>query len=147
MTAGRLGERKHMLRGLSHVAVWVTDIDRSLDFYLRMPGVTEHFRLHKEDGSVWLIYLRVGPNQFIELFPRAQGPYERPTNAGYAHFCLEVDDMQAWYRSLIEAGITSKTEPKPGADGSWQLWIEDPDGNPIEFHQFTPDSLQMREKD
>ena len=134
-----------MLKGLSHVALWVTDIDRSLDFYLRIPGLTEHFRLHKEDGSLWLIYLRVGPNQFIELFPRAQGSYQRLTHAGYSHCCLEVDDMQAWYRSLIKAGITPKSEPKMGADGSWQVWIDDPDGNPIEFQELAPGSMHLHE--
>ena len=133
-----------MLKGLTHVAIWVTDIERSLDFYLRIPGCTEHFRLHKEDGSVWLIYLRVGPNQFIELFPRAQGPHERPANAGYAHCCLEVDDMQAWHRALIEAGITPKSEPRMGADGSWQVWIDDPDGNPIEFQELVPGSMHLQ---
>jgi len=133
-----------MLIGLSHVAILVTDIERSLEFYLRMPGVAEKFRLNKEDGSVWLIYLEVGTGQFIELFPKGQGPYQRLVNAGYTHCCLEVDDIYAWHRELIEAGITPKAEPKLGADGSLQLWIEDPDGNPIEFHQFTPDSKQTR---
>ena len=135
-----------MIKRLSHIAIWVTDMDRSLEFYLRLPGVEEQFRLTKDDGSVWLVYLRVAPGQFIELFPRAEGPYERPTNAGYSHFCLEVDDIQALYRAFVESGLTPKGEPKLGGDGSWQLWIEDPDGNPIEFHQFTPDSMQVKEK-
>lgn len=133
-----------MLIGLSHIAIWVTDMDRSIDFYLKIPGVSEQFRLNKDDGSIWLIYLRVGPRQFVELFPRAQGPYERPTNAGYSHFCLEVDDIQAMYEALVANGITPKSEPKLGADGSFQIWIDDPDGNPIEFHQFTEGSLQLK---
>jgi catechol 2,3-dioxygenase-like lactoylglutathione lyase family enzyme len=133
-----------MIKRLSHIAIWVTDMDRSLEFYLRLPGVEEQFRLTKDDGAVWLVYLRVAPGQFIELFPRAQGPSDRPTNAGYCHFCLEVDDIQELYRALLESGLTPRGEPKLGADGSWQLWIEDPDGNPIEFHQFTPDSMQLK---
>ncbi len=130
-----------MLKGLTHVAVWVTDIDRALDFYLRIPGVREHFRLHKEDGSLWLVYLRVADYQFIELFPRASGPYERPTHAGFAHFCMETDDIAALHRELTANGIIPDSEPRMGADGSWQMWIHDPDGNPIEFQQFIEGSM------
>ncbi len=133
-----------MIKGLSHIAIWVTDMDRSLDFYMRLPGVKEQFRLTKEDGSVWLLYLKVAPGQFIELFPRADGPYECAANAGYAHFCLEVDDIQALHKALVDAGLTPDCEPRLGADGSWQMWIKDPDGNPFEFHQFTENSMQLR---
>ena len=133
-----------MIKRLSHIAIWVTDMDRSLDFYLKLPGVKERFRLNREDGEIWLVYLEVAQGQFIELFPRASGAHERPASAGYSHFCLEVDDIQEMYRVLTAAGIVPKSEPKVGADGSSQLWVEDPDGNPFEFHQFTPDSLQTR---
>ena len=130
-----------MIKGLTHVAIWVSDMDRALDFYLRLPGVKEHFRLTKDDGSLWLIYLRVAPYQFIELFPRAQGQYEMPKNAGYSHVCLETDDIQALYDTLMANGIKPDFPPKMGADGSWQIWIHDPDGTPIEFQQFVEGSL------
>jgi len=130
-----------MLRGLTHVAIWVTDIERALDFYTRIPGVHEHFRLHKDDGSLWLIYLRIAPYQFVELFPRATGSYVQPTHAGYSHFCIETDDIRTLHGELVANGITPDSEPRMGADGSWQFWIHDPDGNPIEFQQFIEGSL------
>ena len=133
-----------MIKRLSHVAIWVTDVERSLDFYLRLPGAKECFRLTRDDGALWLVYIEIAPRQFIELFPRAEGAHERPTNAGYSHFCLEVDDIQELHRVLLTSGITPKSEPKLGGDGSWQLWVEDPDGNPFEFHQFTENSMQIR---
>jgi lactoylglutathione lyase/glyoxylase I family protein len=40
-------------------------------------------------------------------------------------------------------GLVARGEPILGADGSWQFWTADPDGNPIEFHQFTPESRQI----
>lgn len=132
-----------MLKGLSHIAVLVTDVERSVEFYTRIPGISEHFRLHQDDGSVWLVYLRVADRQFIELFPRASGRYEYPKVAGYGHFCLEVDDIRAMYRDLVANGITPRSEPVLGADGSLQMWVDDPDGNPFEFHQFTAESRQI----
>ena len=133
-----------MIKRLSHIAIWVTDMDRSLDFYLRLPGARQSFRLMREDGGIRLVYVEIAPGQFIELFPMAAGAHERRASAGYAHFCLEVDDIQETYRTLAANGITPRDEPKLGADGSWQLWVQDPDGNPFEFHQFTPDSMQLR---
>lgn len=130
-----------MLKGLTHAAIWVSDMDRALDFYLRIPGVREHFRLHREDGSLWLVYLRIAAYQFIELFPRASGPYQPPTSAGYSHLCIETDDIHAFHGELVAAGIPPDSEPRMGADGSWQIWIHDPDGTPIEFQQFVEGSM------
>ncbi|MHB0913766.1 MAG: VOC family protein [Armatimonadota bacterium] len=132
-----------MLKGLSHVAVLVTDLERSLEFYTKIPGIEEHFRLTWEDGRVRLVYLRVGRDQFIELFPRAEQPFARTSNAGLDHFCLEVDDIRAMQDSLAAKGILPTRGPNLGADGAWQFWVQDPDGNFFEFHQFTPDSMQL----
>lgn len=136
-----------MLTQISHVAIWVTDLDRALEFYLKIPGIGEHFRINRADGTPWLLYLKVGSRQFLELFPRANEPSVHPTGYGYAHVCFEVDDINEMYNQIINAGIKPSGEPTLGADGSWQFWINDPDGNPIEFHQFTLDSLQLTSED
>jgi lactoylglutathione lyase len=132
-----------MIKGLTHVALRVTDLEKSVEFYSDILGLREQFRLTGEDGTPWLVYLQVAPNQFIELFPGAEGPHQPPRNAGAVHVCLEVDDIQASYRELTERGLIATGEPILGADQSWQFWTSDPDGNPIEFHQFTPDSMQL----
>jgi catechol 2,3-dioxygenase-like lactoylglutathione lyase family enzyme len=121
----------------------VTDIDRSLDFYLGTLGLSEQFRLSGDDGKPWLIYLRVADGQFIELFPRAKGPHTQPEGSAVVHICLQVDDIHKTYDELTGRGLVPRGEPILGADGSWQFWSSDPDGNPIEFHQFTPESRQI----
>lgn len=132
-----------MLKGLTHIAVGVRDLEKSLAFYKNIPGIEEQFRLRGESGATRLVYLRVGPHQFIELFPGSTGAYQATMNAGPVHFCLEVDDIQAMYREVEARGITPNQEPSLGADKAWQFWINDPDGNPIEFHQFTEGSMQL----
>jgi len=133
-----------LIEGISHIAVRVTDMEKSLQFYRDVLGFAEQFRLAREDGSVWLVYLKVGKRQFVELFPGAEGPFVRPNTAALVHICLEVDDIQATYRELTARGLVAHKEPMLGADGSWQFWTNDPDGNPIEFHQFTAESRQLR---
>ena len=44
--------------------------------------------------------------------------------------------------SAAAAGIKLTVEPKLGADNNYQCWIEDPDGNRIEFMQMGPNSMQ-----
>ena len=50
--------------GLGHVALKVKDIDRSMAFYSGVLGFPEMLRLHHDDGSLFLIYLRVTDDQY-----------------------------------------------------------------------------------
>lgn len=132
-----------MIIGLTHAAIRVTDLDRSLDFYTRVLGLPEVFRLTRDTGEPWLVYLRAADGQFIELFPGAPGPHTDPTGSGVVHICLQVDDIHGAYREFTSRGLVPHKEPVLGADNSWQFWTSDPDGNPIEFHQLTPESRQI----
>lgn len=131
-----------MITGLTHAAICVTDIKKSIEFYSGLLGLPEQFRLNREDGEPGLVYLKITDRQFIELFPGATGPHTQPKGAAPVHVCLEVDDIQATYKELTGRGLTTNGEPILGGDNSWQFWTSDPDGNPIEFHQFTPESRQ-----
>ncbi|MHB1000942.1 MAG: VOC family protein [Armatimonadota bacterium] len=134
-----------MIKGLTHIALRVTDIKRSIDFYLRIPGITESFTLKADDGSIILVYLKVADRQFVELFPGADGQHVPPVNSGCVHFCLEVDDIHEMHKSVIANGLTPNGEPFLAIDNTWQFWVSDPDGNPIEFHQFSPESMQLQD--
>lgn len=133
-----------MIKALTHVAIRVTDIERAIAFYVDGLGMTEQFRLHDGEGRPHLVYLRVGERQFIELFTGAHGHHTEASTPGLVHICLEVDDIHATYRAFAERGAVSlRGEPILAADRTWQFWTSDPDGNPIEFQQFTPDSMQI----
>ncbi len=134
-----------MIKALSHIAVRVTDIDKSLDFYCRILGLEEQFRLTREDGGVRLVYLKVAERQFIELFPGAEGAYVRPDTPAMVHICIEVEDIQAAYKELSSRGLVPHKEPIQGDCGAWQFWTSDPDGVPIEFHQFVPGESKQLE--
>lgn len=131
------------LTGIGHVALKVADIDRSLSFYCERLGFQEMMRLDRDDGSLWLVYLRITDNQFLELFPGGEGDLAPgPDRTAVNHFCLETADLDATVDGLAAAGIPLTAEPKTGADGNRQCWIADPDGNRIEFMQMASDSMQ-----
>ena len=132
-----------MVVGITHVGVRVTDLEKSLEFYLRIPDVQEAFRLYWDDGSLMMVWLKVAPRQFLELFPG--GSKGAPAASGYFHVCLQTDDIHGLYDELLKRGITPRGRPeKHEDDHSWQFWIDDPEGNAIEFQEFTADSLELK---
>jgi len=130
--------------GLGHVAIRVKDIDRSLDFYKGKLGFEEMLRLHRDNGDLWLVYLRVTDDQYLEVFPYAVGDEAPPREAiGLNHVCITVDDIDAVVAQLDEAGIPLLQPLLTGADGNRQAWIADPDGNRFELMQMMDGSMQL----
>jgi lactoylglutathione lyase len=133
------------IAGLAHVAIKVTDLDRSLDFYVNKLGFPEMLRLHKDDGSTWLVYLRITDDQYLEIFPGAENDRAPGWNAnGMNHMCLAIDDIRSLVKQIEAAGIELLLPLKLAVDGNWQAWIEDPDGNRIELMEMAADSLQLK---
>ena len=129
---------------IGHVAIRVKDVPRSLDFYVGKLGLREMMRLDR-DGRLWLLYLRITDNQFLEVFPEGVGERAAEREAvGYNHICLEIPDIDLALHELEAAGVPLIRDKQMGADGNWQAWIEDPDGHRIELMQMMPDSLQAK---
>ncbi len=133
------------IAGLAHVAIKVTDLDRTLDFYINKLGFPEMLRLYNDSGTTWLVYLRITDDQYLEVFPGAQNDRAPGWNAnGMNHMCLAVNDINGLVRQIEAAGIPLLMPLKLALDGNWQAWIEDPDGNRIELMEMAADSLQLK---
>jgi lactoylglutathione lyase len=133
------------ITGLGHVAIKVTDLDRSLDYYVNKLGFPEMLRLHKDDGSVWLVYLRITDDQYLEVFPGAENDRAPGWDAnGLNHICLTVDNIDPVLAQLSAAGLPLLLPLKTAIDGNRQAWLEDPDGNRLELMEMALDSLQYK---
>ena len=118
------------------------DVEASLAFY-ELLGIRESFRLNKDDGTVMLVYLHVGGDRFIELFPNGPGPdASRP--GSFKHICLLTEDLEGAVEELRSKGVKIDREPKQGLDTNLQAWISDPDGNALELMQLSPNSPQKQ---
>jgi lactoylglutathione lyase len=127
---------------IAHVAIRVKDAARTLEFYTNKLGFSEMMRLDR-DGRLWLVYLRITDDQFLEVFPDGEGERAAEREAvGYNHMCLSVPDIDQALRELEASGVPLIRPKALGADGNWQAWIEDPDGHRIELMQMSPDSMQ-----
>lgn len=131
-----------MFTDLAHTAFAVRDMDAALAFYAKL-GLPESFRLHHPDGSLMLVYLHVGGDRFLELFPN--GPASAADRVeSFKHVCLLAPDLRAAVEELRREGVAIEIEPKTGLDGNLQAWIRDPDGNAIELMQLVESSPQRR---
>ena len=155
-----------MVKEIAHLAFKVTDMEEAQDYYINKLGFTKAFEIkRKPDGSVptaddvvknsgtfdrdkvWIVYIQISPSQFLELFTldegeEAGGKNENPV--GYFHLALLVDDIRATREELVSRGVEIDDEPKMGMDGTWQMWIHDPDGNKMEYMQYTEESAQIK---
>ncbi|HHT27709.1 MAG TPA: VOC family protein [Firmicutes bacterium] len=131
------------IRGLGHVAYRVRDYERSLAWYTGVLGFQEAFRLTREDGTPYIIYLRINEDNFIELFEEPEGEQAEAPRLGLQHLCIHVDHLQSTLRELAARGLVEASEPRRGKAGALQCWITDPDGNRIELMELIPGCLHL----
>ena len=145
-----------MIRGIHHTSRTVGDMDRSLAFYrdllgmevavdTEMRGEMLEREVAMEGAHLRLVELRAG-DAFLELLQYHSPSGEpfpdgsKPADVGAHHVALLVDDIQAAYRKLSEAGVRF-TWPPQGVDagmfaGHWTVYCYDPDGLILELWQL-----------
>ncbi len=117
------------IKRINHTGVSVTDMQRSLAFYRDLLGMELIFDSDVADAADLsavvgmaeargrVVWLRVG-DTMLELWQwdhpagRPLPPDYRPADRGVTHFALEVDDVDALYQQVIEAGFAANTRPR-----------------------------------
>ncbi|BBJ28387.1 VOC family protein [Athalassotoga saccharophila] len=133
-----------MIKGIAHVAYTVSDMEKSLHFYCDQLGFEKAFEIRDDEGKPWINYIKVGKNQFIELFYGGKKKEHSQNEAGFSHLCFEVDDIQKVAEELKKKNVIIDVDPKQGKDFNWQCWIKDPDGNRIELMEISDKSPQYK---
>ena len=130
-----------MIESMMHIALYATDMRKSADFYCRVLGGRQVFTVNNDDGDPVMMYIRLVPGQYIEMFHAQPGAEPVKSPVGFTHLCLTVPDIQAAAEAVRAAGWPIRIEPKKGRYGNYQCWIQDPDGMDIELMQVLPDFL------
>ena len=144
-----------MIRGVHHTCITVGDLEQSIAFYRDLLGmelvITEESERSGDDRSkalgvakakVRLAILRAGQAQ-IELieYVTAKGrDYDRNNNdVGTMHIAFHVEDIDAVYQRLLDAGVRFTSPPATIPAGPMEGWrwtyFFDPNGVSLEIIQ------------
>ena len=123
---------------LLHTMLRVGDLDKSLDFYTRVLGMTLLRKNDYPEGKFTLAFVGYGPESdhaVIELTYN-WGVDKYDLGNAYGHIALEVDDAYAACDRIRQAGGKVVREAGPMKHGSTVIaFVDDPDGYKIEIIQ------------
>lgn len=135
MTAeGDTAGRKYRLL---HTMIRVLDLDKSIDFYTRLLGMT---LLRKKDfpsGEFTLAFVGYGDEStdaVIELTHNWGRTEAYELGTGFGHLAIAVDDIYDACERLKSEGVSIPRPPGPMKHGGSVIaFVEDPDGYKIEL--------------
>ena len=121
-----------------HTMLRVGDLEKSLDFYTRVIGMTLLRRHDYPEGRFTLAFVGFGPEDThpaLELTHNWDtAKYELGT--AYGHIALGVSDIHATANANRQAGGKVIREPGPMKHGTTVIaFVEDPDGYKVELIQ------------
>ncbi|MFF7685543.1 VOC family protein [Streptomyces syringium] len=121
--------------GFDHLVLNVSDIERSLAFYLGPLGL-EPVRVEEwRAGKVSFPSVRVAEGTIIDLFERPRG------ESNVDHICLVVEPLD--WQEVVDSGVFTVVDgpgSRFGARGDGEsLYVLDPDGNTVELRWYPQD--------
>ena len=126
---------------LDHVAIWVTDQQKSIDFYREMFGLAEIPAPFPPGGPRWM---QLANGVELHIQPGRDAPVAQPRRV---HMAIAVASLDPILEKLKARGQSwSDVAGKPGViqtmrtDGIRQIFLQDPDGYWIEVN----DALKKR---
>jgi catechol 2,3-dioxygenase-like lactoylglutathione lyase family enzyme len=146
----RAARARERVRGIHHVGITVSDLDRSLGFYRDLLGMRVVGLSMEAVGSIVgvpgasarIADLDAGGGQLLELIDygsgAADGSLRPPDAVGSCHVSIEVDDLSAALTRLASAGYEPMGEVTTlDLGGVWEgctiAYLQDPDGMVIEL--------------
>ena len=148
-----------MLKGVHHAGVTVSDLERALTFYRDLLGLEMFVQMTRTDHTIGEIcgypgaQLKIafcgvpGDTARVELLeyivPSGEGIKPETFQAGSGHVCFRVDDIDALYQRIADAGYQPRSAApvtiSEGANaGARAFYVRDPDGYTVELFQPPP---------
>ncbi|OIJ64975.1 VOC family protein [Streptomyces mangrovisoli] len=122
-----------------HLVLNVTDIERSLAFYLGPLGLQPVRVEEWRAGTAPFPSVRVSPTTIIDL---VQEPADRTHGSNVDHICLVVEPLD--WQEVVDSGVFTVLDGpgrRFGARGTAvSLYVQDPDGNTVELRWYPPEA-------
>lgn len=121
---------------LLHTMLRVGDLDRSIDFYTRLLGMTLLRKTDRPEQQYTLAFVGYGSNpDHAELeLTYNYGVAQYDLGTAYGHIAIAVDDAGATCAAIKAAGGNVTREAGPVKGGATVIaFVQDPDGYKIEL--------------
>ncbi|MFD1009461.1 lactoylglutathione lyase [Oceanisphaera ostreae] len=124
---------------LDHTMIRVTDLDKSLDFYTRIMGMTLLRKNDYPSGRFTNVFIGFGPENDTTTLELTHNwdttePYEKGT--AYGHLAFNVKNVLSAMQYLEQEGVAIRSPAKQMNHGTRMLgFIYDPDGYIIELNE------------
>ena len=139
-----------MIKGINHVGISVSNLDRSIEFYREMldmelaghiipfsgPLFEQVMALENPRGRIGFLSkesLQLELFEFSHPNPAPKDPNYSVADRGISHFCVEVTDIDATYERLRVAGVRFHCPVLKFPGGIQATYGRDPDGNVFEL--------------
>lgn len=125
------------LDAIHHIAIIVSDYERSKDFYVNKLGfevIRENYRPERDD---WKLDLRVNDVTELEIFAVKNAPARPsyPEAQGLRHLAFKVECVEETVKELAALGIACEKVRTDDYTGGKMTFFHDPDGLPLEIHE------------
>ncbi|MFY7973412.1 MAG: VOC family protein [Rubrivivax sp.] len=120
------------------VRLFFDDLAAAVPFYARTLGLPLKFGA-AEDG--FAVFDGGGVDLVLEFVPDNAPEDERVLVSRFTGISLKVDDVQAEYRRLLDAGTRFDGVPEEQAWGGWLATLVDPGGNQLQLVQYPTPNL------
>ena len=122
---------------LLHTMIRVKDLEKSLDFYTRLLGMTLLRRSDYPGGRFTLAFVGYGDEAataVIELTHNWDQAEPYTIGSGFGHIAIAVPDIHGACAALAGEGVPVPRPPGPMKHGGTVIaFVEDPDGYRIEL--------------
>ncbi|MBK2297233.1 lactoylglutathione lyase [Francisella philomiragia] len=120
----------------AHVMLRVKDLDRSIDFYTNILGMTVQKKMDNPEYKYTLAFLGYGDisNHTVLELTYNWGDHEYDHGNAFGHLCMQVDDVYKACEDVKAKGGIVTREAGPVKGGTQVIaFIKDPDGYQIEL--------------
>ena len=125
-----------MLKKINHIAIAVKDLDEATKFYENSLGLSLSGVEVVAEQKTKVGFFRIGESNIELVQPAEPGsPLEKfleTRGPGIHHICLEVDDIEAEIKSLLDKGVVMiDQKPRLGAHHTKVAFIHPKSSNGI----------------
>lgn len=128
------------LSSIHHVAIIVSDYEKSRNFYVNQLGFQVIRENYREERNDWKLDLQVGeePDAVeLEIFVEPNPPkrVNRPEACGLRHLAFRVESVEETARELEALGISCEPIWTDEYTQKKMTFFFDPDGLPLDLHE------------